>query len=171
MWRWQCSSRGHCPLRPLPPELGGCHTLERFADMTFGYTLHRCLHGYLWRPELECSHAAGWLVDTYLGHVITLEFEGVTLPGSPPTSTFGHDFFQSLEVSCCPTCSHVWGGHCYTDGYGMPHRCTKTVHYILEGSTKVITCGRIVAEAHREPEVWDLRHDSSVCRCCKNAVG
>ena len=56
------------------------------------------------------------------------------------------------------------------DGYRMlQHRRTKTIHYILADSTKVMACGRMVAEAHREPDVAGLRHDAAVCRC-KNAV-
>ena len=53
----------------------------------------------------------------------------------------------------------------------LQHQRTKTVHYIIEGSTKVMACGRMVAEAHREPKASSLRHDTAVCRCCRNAVG
>ena len=57
------------------------------------------------------------------------------------------------------------------DGYRMlQHRRTKTIHYILAGSARVMACGSMVAEAHREPDVAGLRPDAAVCRCCKNAV-
>ena len=35
-------------------------------------------------------------------------------------------------------------------GYRMlQNRCTKTIHYILAGSTRVMACGRMVAKVHR----------------------
>ena len=53
----------------------------------------------------------------------------------------------------------------------LQHQRTRTIHYIAEGAVKVMLCGRMVSEAHREPRASALRHDSAVCRCCKNAVG
>ena len=109
--------------------------------------------------------------------------EGEAAEGEMPQEGEGHDTHgseyatsasstESEEEETRHSVSFNAGPPVAPYGYKLlQHRRTKTVHYITEGSTRVMACGRIVAEAHREPEAWDLRHDSSVCRCCKNAVG
>ena len=100
-----------------------------------------------------------------------------------PTEREGHDthgseyatsasYTESEEEETRQSVSFNAGPPSAPYGYKLlQHQRTSTIHYIAEGAVKVMLCGRMVSEAHREPRASALRHDSAVCRCCKNAVG